>query len=301
MKKTILTILLSAASAVAIDYFPIQAGNTWTYRDANTGHEFTIRLGAPVVRNDQTYHPLTGYATEPLLVRRGDSTDLVYLDETFGREVMLTQFNVSGAPWPAPRRGCYHEGVLGGTATDHDGPAGPFRDVFPITYRVFGCADTGVQEEQFAPGIGLVRRVVGSIAGARKYDLVYARVGNQVIDAAMNGRFTAAVREIAGSDELEVTMRVHTGPGPAIRLQYSSSQEFDIAVRDEYGHRVWVWSADKLFTPAFRERTVSGEWSTSVRIPRPRLNGGYIVEAWLTTTDTSVKYATAASLPAAKQ
>ena len=300
IKQAFLALAITFAPAAGMDYFPIAPGHTWTYRDSKSGHEFSVRVGTPVTRNDRVYYPLTGYAEEPVLVRRGDTTDLVHLDEAFGREVMLTQFQLSGAAWPAPKRGCYHEGVLGGYGSDHDGPTGLIRDVFPITYQVFGCADTGVQAEQFAANIGMVRRVIGSISGPRTYDLVYARLGSLVIETPARGRFTIATAPAAEAEELEVTLRLETGPGPAIRLQYPSTQEFDIAVRDENGRRVWVWSPDKLFALGFRERTVSGEWSTKVNIPRPPLRTGYVVEAWLTTDETSVRYAAAASVPPAR-
>ena len=300
IKKAFLALTLTTISASAIDYFPLAAGHTWTYRDAKSGHEFTVRVDTPVMRNDKVYYPLTGYADEQVLVRRGETTDLVYLNDALGREEVLTQFNLSGAAWPAPKRGCYHEGMLGGYASDHDGPVGPFRDVFPITYRAFGCADTGVQAEQFAPSIGMVRRVVGSIAGPRTYDLVYARVGGIAIEMPVHGRFTTAVSSATEAEELEVTLRLQTGPGPAIRLQFPSTQEYDIAVRDENGRRVWVWSADKLFAQGARERVVAGEWTAKVQIPRPALRGGYVVEAWLTTDETSTRWAAAVSVPPAR-
>src|SRR5687767_12260132 len=96
IKKAFLALAITLAPAAAMNYFPIAPGHVWTYREAKSGHEFTIRVGTPVMRNDRTYYPLTGYADEQVLVRRGDTTDLMYLDEAFGREVMLTQFNLSG-------------------------------------------------------------------------------------------------------------------------------------------------------------------------------------------------------------
>jgi hypothetical protein len=99
------------------------------------------------------------------LVRLNENRDLVRLDEDTGNEQTLTSLRVlQGGWWNAPARGCRAEGIALDRGTVHDGPAGPIGDVRDISYRVIACADFGVESEQYAGNIGMVRRVNNTIA-----------------------------------------------------------------------------------------------------------------------------------------
>lgn len=307
LMKSALLATVAVAPALAADYLPIAYGNTWTYREARSGHEFTVRVTNSVVRQGRTYHTLVGFSSNPLLVRTNDMGDVVFLRETSATEALLARFTLSAMWWSSGGRDCVHEGMPAG-ALDHEGPAGRFRSVFEIRYRTFGCWDNGVLSEQFAANIGMVRRVVQTFAGPRRYDLVFARVGNQTIDARRFGRFTTSVTDGPSIGEVTATLRLQTGDGPAIRLAFPSSQQYDVALRDATGRVVWLWSADKLFAQAEHEINVLGEWVESVRVPVSPLlqQTGYFVEAWLTTTDASPRFAAATPVagdtrPAAQQ
>ena len=178
------------------DFFPLQDGNTWTYREAQTGQTFSVRVGQAVTIAGNVYYKLTGYADSDLLVRVEEVYGaLVYWNEARNQENILTSFEpFEGGYWLAPFRTCPDQ--VGQTQVkpgNHDGPAGPVSDVLEISYRAFGCADVGSLQEQYAGHLGMLRRTQASIAGPRTFDLISARVGNLTIDAAPTGRFSVSV------------------------------------------------------------------------------------------------------------
>jgi hypothetical protein len=289
--------MAALSTAFASDFFPIQAGNTWTYRDAQTGHAFTIRVGDQVVREGQTYNTLEGYTPQRLLVRMTDFADLVYFDETLGHEMRLTRFSLAMEPFHAPQRGCDMFGRLGGQIADHDGPAGRFRSVMQIFYEAPACPDAGIESEQYATNIGMLQRVVGSLAGPRTYKLISARIGNFIVEGGVFGRFTVSAAPVNGTDTLEVTLRLRTGAGPAVKLEFPSAQQYDVAIRDSNGRRIWTWSQDKLFALTPHELLVAGEWTETLQVPKPRTaDNQYFIDAWLTTAPDTARYAATAPL-----
>src|SRR6185295_3146196 len=104
-------LLLSTIALEAQSLLPLQTGNQWTYRERN-GDTFTMSVGDQVTINDQTYYTLTGYGTEPLLVRFVDATELVVYSRQQGKEFLLTTFEpLRGIGWFfAPFRDCELEG-----------------------------------------------------------------------------------------------------------------------------------------------------------------------------------------------
>ncbi|HYO80361.1 MAG TPA: BsuPI-related putative proteinase inhibitor [Bryobacteraceae bacterium] len=302
MTRLLIPVLLAGAltNAFGLDYLPIAAGNNWTLRDAQSGSEITVSVGPDQLRAGQTWNLLTGYTSNPVLVRMGPSGDILYLNESSGREQLLVSFNLTGMWWTdAGNANCTLEGAPVGGG-DHEGPTGRVRTVLQLRYRRFGCADLREIHEQFAPNLGLMRRIVHSWAGTRRYELVRARVGGLAIDPLAAGRFTTSVSRVENSDEIDVTLRLQTGSAVALKLDFPSSQEYDIAIRDAAGRRLWTWSADKLFAMAEHTVTVSGEWVKTVRVPAPAglLPSGGLVVAWLTTKPDAPRLGATAAIDA---
>ena len=54
-------LLMIPAALQAASYFPIEFGNSWTYRNNVTGRSFTVRVGTPVMTNDKVYYTLRGF------------------------------------------------------------------------------------------------------------------------------------------------------------------------------------------------------------------------------------------------
>jgi len=293
--------LLCAAALSGGDLMPLQDGNTWVYRESNTGSEFTIRAGTPVVTNGLVYHTLTGYTPERLLVRMNEQNQLVYFDQEREKEMLLTSFEpFEGGWWNAPFRICDQLAQTLEKRGTFDGAAGPFHGVVEIRYRTFSCGDAGTESEQYAENIGMVRRVTSSIAGPRTYDLVHARVGAAIIEALPHGRFTVTAAAKPDFESLTATLRLQHNSSVEMKLPFPTAQEYEVQLLDSEGKVLWKWSDGLYFDQAAHERGVAGGWTVQVEIPRPlRINTGpsaeiYIVQAWITNSDVP-RYA--ASVP----
>ena len=93
MKTTILFLLASSIGAAAgPSLFPLETGNEWVYRHAETGSTFTVRIGLPVMFGESVYHHLSGYVNTRLYVRAGEDGSLYYRDEENERDLLLTSF-----------------------------------------------------------------------------------------------------------------------------------------------------------------------------------------------------------------
>jgi hypothetical protein len=290
-------VLISCASAA--DYFPLQAGNVWAYRNGTTGEQITMSVGTPVMMNEREYFVLRGYASRTVLVRLNERKELVQADEDSGREQVLTSFvPLQGGWWDAPLRGCREMGQTFDKGAVHDGPAGPFHDVLEIYYQTIGCADFGTELEQFAPNIGMVRRTTTSIAGPRTYDLIYARVGSVQIETAPHAAFSVSFAPVWPA-AYNAFLRLHTNVSQPLKLRFPSGQEFEATLTDESGKVVWRWSDGKVFAQAEHETTVSGDWAIAVPIPDWVLSSSgsqplnYTLQAWLTTTGSSTSFSAA--------
>lgn len=289
-----------AASLPATDLLPLEMGSYWVYQDEKSGESFTIRVGQPVATQDgRVYHYLTGYAGKYVIARVDEAGNLVVLDDQTGGETILTAFGArSGHWWDAPFRDCPQQGQTQEKYIDYSGPAGRWSRVVDVHYRASGCADTGVASEQFAANIGMLRRVVTTIAGPRTFDLVYARVGNQIIETRDRARFSVSVDQPLARNILRVTLRVDIGYTPQLRLRFPSAQEFDVALRDPDGKVVWLWSEGRFFEQSVQEKGIGNLWNAVVEVPRPPGDMvGYTIEGWLTTAPGEPRFAATAPAP----
>jgi hypothetical protein len=160
----------------------------------------------------------------------------------------------------------------------YSGPVGEFVNALRVRYTIAGCADAGVDSDVFLPYVGLVQRMVQTIAGPRAFELVYARLGEVAVITEPEVSFGVAVDR--GAKAVRLTLRNTTGA--PLKLEFGSGQTFDVVVRDEDGKDVWRWSDGRGFTQALRSETVSGERVWVVALPELKA-GRYSVEGWLTT------------------
>jgi hypothetical protein len=289
---------MATSTAAAANFFPLQQGNTWTYRSVRTGAIFTVDVGLPALINNRVYYTLRGYGSRPLLVRLDERRNLVQVDQENGYEQVVTSFEpFEHGWWEAPARGCPQDGQTLERRELHDGAAGPIDDALQIDYRIFACMDTGITSEQYAENIGMVRRVVTTIAGPDQYDLVYARAGKMQINALPNASFNVSILDSNQKDYVEAVLRLRTNSPLALNLRFPAGQEFEVAVRDEVGRTIWKWSDGQFFTAAEHQRLVWGEWPITVRIPRTALapRGSepalYTIQAWLMTAGADPQFA----------
>jgi hypothetical protein len=297
LAKIVTTTTLAVASLSAANYFPLETGNTWTYRNNVTGQTFTVRVSLPVMVNDTVYYTLQGYVGSNIMVRVDEHDTLVYVDNETNQERPLISFvPFEGGWWNAPYRACEQESQTQEKRGAYDGPAGEFREVLNVRFRSFDCADAGTQLEQFSENIGMLRRIEQSFAGPQQYDLVYARIGKMVIDALPTGRFAVTLDQVNGSEAVIAVLRLRLNDQP-IHLKFPTAQEFDIVLRDEEGKAVWTWSDGKFFDQAAHDRSVVSEWTIAVPMPRPGERAAkpeqkmYTLHAWLTTEGPAPGYA----------
>jgi len=299
LKTIIVAVGLHSCALFAADFFPLQEGNTWTYREPVTGQSFNVRVGQLVTIADHVYYDLIGYTDTDLLVRIEETFGaLVYWDGLRNQEFLLTSFEqFEGGHWLAPFRPCPMQDGQGQLKLgNHDGPAGPIVGVLEIQYRAIGCADVGPLQEQYADHLGMLRRVVSTIAGPRNFDLIAARVGNITIDAAPSASFSVSLGPTTGAGPVLATFRLHVNSKLPLTLSFSSGQEYDFALKDSAGTTLWKWSVSQTFLQAPHQRIVAGEWSATVEIPWPTTSAGvlrpgdYTVEA-VVTNDNPVPFA----------
>lgn len=291
LKHIAIAALLTASAAQAANFFPLSPGSRWTYR-SDSGETFEITVGfTPIVTNGKVYHKVTGYASQPLHVRRGDDGVIYWLNEEFSREEILTDFRpVSGAFYNTPISApCDQDAQAQERPVEFEGAGGVFPDAREIQYRVLDCADVGVLNELYLDNIGLARRTNQTIAGPREFKLVSAKIGSMTISEAPGAEFrvslSTAVIHRETRDEpvtFDVSLRLVIDRLEAVRLRYPTSQRYDIAVKNERGETVYLWSSTAIFLPAIGEEEVlSREYSQTLSLNLP--DGRYEVEAWLTT------------------
>lgn len=291
---------LAASLARAGDLMPLDMGNYWTYREDRTGETFTIRVGQPVwMQPGRVYHYLIGYTGGAVIARVDEAGNLMMLDEETGQEKLLTAFGETGESWwTAPKRECLQEGQTQAKRVAHDGPGGRWSGVREVRYRTLGCTDAGVEREEFAENLGMLRRTVTTLAGPRTFDLIHARIGTQIIETRDRARFSVAVEQPPSQDTLRVNLRIDLGFTPEIRLKFPSAQVFDAVLRDPAGRIVWRWSDGRFFEQAERERAIGNVWSETVNVPKPPGDGqGYTIEGWLTTAPGEPKFAATVPMP----
>jgi hypothetical protein len=295
--------LLAASSLFAGSLLPLQPGNTWLYRATDGAGTLEIRVGAPLFVNGKVYHRLIGYVDQALWVRQSESGSLFYYDEERERESILTSFEPFEMGWfHAPFRGCEQDGMVREKRSSYSGPAGHFDSVLHIQYRAFNCADTGTFEEHYLENLGMLRRVIHTIAGPRTFELVYARLGKMTLEAERRGAFSVTVEEVTtASRAIPVTLRLALPLQPPLRLKFPSSQDFDLVLRDKDGRVLYRWSDGQFFTPVVREAELSGVRTWNVVIPVEAIGhvlreGEYVIEAWLTAGESQREFAASAPL-----
>lgn len=302
IKPITLGLLLAASAAQASNYFPISAGNHWTY-EGESGDSFEIVvLGAPIQHGSHFYYKMTGYATEPLFVR-SEGDRVYWLNEEQDREEILIDFEpftggYYNTPISAP---CDQDAQTQDRPVEYSGPGGVFPDAREIRYRILDCADTGVENELYLENIGLARRTVQTIAGPREFHLASANVGAVTFAARPGVEFRLSIPSVVSRAEpseavvTEAVLEFAIDRLEPIRLKYPTSQRYDIAVKDENGEVVYLWSSTALFAQVYSEEVVFGKrYVVPLSLPVP--DGHYQIEAWLTTDSADRKFAATAPL-----
>ena len=174
-------------------------------------------------------------------------------------------------------------------------PAGTFTAVH-LRFTT-GISDAGITDEWFAPGIGLVKRVESSIAGAVTTVLTRAVVNGIVIDKPLVAISVTTDKPIYWEDHMPGTIPPAFGPEIKIFctvkplnnlstvLNFSDYNVWDVSVINPNG--VVVWTNPKVLTPApvgGVNRTIPGAGETTefrLQLPYGSMQGKYLVVARL--------------------
>ncbi len=290
-------LLAGGSRAQAPDYFPLQVGNQWIYRAAESAGAEPVVVEIPTAGyfGGRGYVLLRGLAEGDAWLRLSEERRLYRYDAETGREEVWLDFAApSGEPFATAIHPCNPSAVIASRAAHWEGPVGEFETALEVRYQPGRCADAGLERDFYLPYVGLIERVVTTIAGPRRYQLIYARLGGVTF-------VTAPELSIS----LALDRYVHTpGQGPAdvlarltlrnsrlepLTLNFGSSQRFDLAIKDEQGTEVYRWSEGKAFLLVFgSEQVGTGERNYAVSVPlasrsgAPLPPGHYTVEAWLT-------------------
>jgi hypothetical protein len=286
-------------------YLPLEAGNQWLYvqRGRIAGDPLTIEITGTAVHNSNTYFRLAGFSESPAWVRYNASGELVEYDPAAGTERLWYAFpSPEGSSWRSHlSEPCVQAAVIRTRRGEIRVPAGAFSPALIVEYQPGACADTGLSEEVFAAGIGLLRRTAITIAGPRTFELLYARVSGRTIAGPELSIALATDRPVYTADLMPPIDPARAVPVMTARLtaknttslpvtlEFPTGQQYDFVIRDSTGRQIFQWSEGKFFTQALTRLTLDGERTFAAEIPlggadgRPFTEGRYTLEGWLTT------------------
>lgn len=257
------------------------------------------------MHNGNAYYKVIGYTAAPAYLRQAENGNIFAWEEDLDRESIVTSFERVPGGWADTGiGGCLQGSQVQEGAVHHKPSDLPEITAVQLNYRTYECADTGIIEEQYAENIGLLRRVVSTIAGPRTYDLVYAKTATLTYDVHRSNAFRVSLSDnylvcgTPGAGEVTVGMLLSRRRAPWMELQFPSAQRYEIRVRNEAGDVVYQWSDGVYAAQATSTVLVDKDLEYSQTIPLQKtggqeLEGGYYtVEASLTTTNREFSGAT---------
>ncbi len=311
--------LRAAAPAVeeSSSYWPLAVGNSWTYVETTSLQWFDaepqqIRVSGEEAHNDMTYFQVEMFGRRALLRMSARGRVFEWVPERSIERLWYDFTLPAGGSWqPSNGDDCTGQAVISSRSATVTVPAGRYESALTVDYGPGPCADAGVNEEAFALGVGLLRRTITTIAGPRTFELRDAAIGGKVLRGPglsfglSVDRTTYTPNLMPPVDPqraipiLEAQIIVENTTNQPLTLEFPSSQQFDLSIRNESGETVYFWSADKLFSQGLTQIELSpGRKTFAVSAPlgqgeTPLPAGRYLVEAWLTTVGGKLYSATA--------
>lgn len=291
----LLTAPLMLAADAAPDYFPLAVGNQWIYQASLGGPRIVEITGVESV-NEQSYFVVTGLEGTQWLRRAEDGAIRVF-DPESREERMWIDF---AAPDQVDRESAAHPcsttAAVASRRFSDKFHLGDFNEVTQVRFGGNVCADAGLTADYYLPNIGLLRRTEISLAGPRTYELTYARLNGVVMVTGPARSFELATDAIrypliqgrASVARIRMTLRLRdTLPD---ELTFTSSQEYDLILRNREGREVYRWSSTRAFLQVLKTVKVAGEKNWAEDLPladstgRPLPPGPYTLEAVITSS-----------------
>ena len=145
-------------------------------------------------------------------------------------------------------------------------PAGEFKDVIQLALET-SCADSGVTNVWFAPGVGFIKWESSNIAGSVTTELILGKIGKNTYpegllvsaffpDPSVTIDMEPPVDTNRQPDTLSVYLVLTNNTERDLTYQFSSGQLFEIKIIDADGDVVSLWSRGKSFTAATQTLTL---------------------------------------------
>lgn len=296
-KAWLLLCLAAVLPAQQPDYFPLQIGNQWTYRSNGPGPQqvFTVEIADSGTFDGQSYFLTKGFSAGDTWLRMSEDSRLLIYDPAARREKLWAAFGTAdGDAYETQVDACTGRARQTSRKAKYQGPLGEFDTTLQVDYSPGKCADAGISQEIFLPYVGLLRRTENTIAGPRRYDLIYARLGGVTVISENQVAFSLTLDRTvyirSASTPAEMTARLTLRNSEPLRIT-TGSQEFDLVFKNEKGEVVFRWSDGKVFTLIAREVLLPpGEKNWVILLPLVDRSGSalppgrYSAEGWLTTS-----------------
>ena len=287
-------------------FFPLEVGNRWLYSDGI--HSYGVEVVRETLEaNGLKYFEVTGYFPEDggdAHKLRRDLLGQIFEYNPAGPDFLWYRFaNFRGA-WrfessaiiPCITGSLVSTGAMGGAISV---PAGNLERTLRLDFAA-PCMDAGIINEYFAPGIGLVQRVLSTIAGPRTVRLVEAHVGAMNLPAVGYGIELLLDRPFYYNNLMppivnpwptaKIRLTVRNETEWPVEFTFPTGQRFDFIVRDSSGKEVLRWSDGKVFTQVVgheilvrESRSYLAELVLKGRDDRPLPAGTYTLVGYLTT------------------
>jgi intracellular proteinase inhibitor BsuPI len=166
---------------------------------------------------------------------------------------------------------------------------GPLSGCTTFSFAWENLADTGVSQQSFCPGVGLVSQERSTFMGAEPEQTV-ARSVQGVIATGYAGHGMNVRLERAAATRgttLKVQLALWDTTGARRTFRSASTQLFDVRMVDATGQVVRLWSSDTMFAQTATSWTLEGEKAFDLELPltysdgRPLNPGLYTVEGWI--------------------
>ena len=295
----------AAKASRPVVFFPLAVGNTWNYlqRGSFAGGRVEVSVSERREFNGSEYFRLVGYAGRAAWVRSADDGRVIEFDPETAIESLWYDFGANvGESWKSELPlDCTGEAriverpavgtVFGRIATEF----------LTVQYGPTQCADAGLVEEVFVPGIGLSRRSFLTIAGPQGLVLTYAKIGPRIVGASQLlvslsidtpvyvANLMPPVDHGRAVPTLSATLTIRNTTDHPVQILTPSGQQFDFVISDQNGLLVYQWSDGRFFTQATTTIEVSpGERNFTVEIPLGNDEGqpfparAYSIEGWIT-------------------
>ena len=255
-------------------FFPLEVGNEWVYSDG--AGRFTVQvLRETIEANGLKYFEVSGYLpNDPARERklRRAFPDQIYEYNPQGEDFLWYQFGSFDASWrfsSGDEIPCITGSsvAIGAVDAKVDVPAGIFSRALRLDFAS-RCADAGIANEYYAGGIGLVQRVLNTIAGPRTVRLIAAHlrgsefptsygVGISLDRPLYHNNLMPPVVDPSPTARVRLTVRNDT-EWP-VQFTFPTSQRFDFIVQDSQGKELIRWSDGRAFLEVVGEETLLKE------------------------------------------